>query len=805
MKNLLSIISLLLFSSISIAQTQQGIVKTRGRMNAQGAVVPGSRLQGATVTIRNAAAQLTGKNGAFAFAVPQKNFALTGVQKQGYMLCDNDILNKEYQYSSNPFVVVMDTPDNAMADQVATERRIRRILQRQLDEKQDELDALLEQQRITQAEHTERLRTLLAQQSKNDDMIADMAKRYATLDFDALDDFQRQVAFFIQNGELIRADSLLNTKGSMEERSAELDRMDAAIKADEEELARRRKAHERSVAMKASALEDFAADCYSRFEICKLQHKNDSAAYWLELRASKDTTNIEWLVSYGEFVGTYIGDYQEELDIMQRAYYSSLSLYENSDSTINCLSNISVCYKKIGRYDEALRYALDVLDLRKTLHGEIPSNHLISDYDNIAVIYHDLRMFEEALSYYNQCIEFIESNNMENILTPMVYNNICLLYLEMNRPDDGWAYLQKAKELGLRVYGETHPDYAIILSSIGGYYLKKREYENALSCFDESLSIYAKCYSEDHPYIAACYNNMSSVYTDVEDFEKAMAYSQKALEILKITYGNIHAQIAVLYSNIAGIYEQQGELTEALTSYEVAANMFKTLFGEDSQGSLNYAVQLKCMASIYDKLNNLGEAEKLYRKAIDIEENIFETPNIYLYRAYEDTEWFYYNHQAFTAAAECFQKCEELALAIFGPESEEYVNNICGVYNSLTTAYMIEQSDEIAGQYSRYMSSHVITATTVPDGAAAQQGMEGKYIVLGINDWTPADPTPIAMIVQQLQGKPKHICFYKDGIISEHCFDGSMGFNVRQACIDENQLKDILAQFNEWKKKNAKH
>ena len=59
------------------------------------------------------------------------------------------------------------------------------------------------------------MQQLYDDQQNNDKLIADMAKRYSTLDYDQLDEFYRQVSYFIENGELTRADSLLRTRGDI--------------------------------------------------------------------------------------------------------------------------------------------------------------------------------------------------------------------------------------------------------------------------------------------------------------------------------------------------------------------------------------------------------------------------------------------------------------------------------------------------------------------------------------------------------------------------------------------------------------
>ena len=134
----------LLFVGISVAsaQTQRGYVKTRGRLQSNGTTIPGTRLSGATVTLKGNKSVISGANGGFSFAVSNKSFCIINVRKNGYQIYDRDLLGKTHSYSSNDLLVVMDTPDNVLADKLASERKIRRTLQRQLTEKEDVIEKL---------------------------------------------------------------------------------------------------------------------------------------------------------------------------------------------------------------------------------------------------------------------------------------------------------------------------------------------------------------------------------------------------------------------------------------------------------------------------------------------------------------------------------------------------------------------------------------------------------------------------------------------------------------------------------------
>lgn len=58
MKRVLLISTFLLATLIASAQTQQGFVKTKGRLDAQGKLIPGQGLKGATVSVQGRTAVL---------------------------------------------------------------------------------------------------------------------------------------------------------------------------------------------------------------------------------------------------------------------------------------------------------------------------------------------------------------------------------------------------------------------------------------------------------------------------------------------------------------------------------------------------------------------------------------------------------------------------------------------------------------------------------------------------------------------------------------------------------------------------
>ena len=296
MKKLILLSISMLIATMIFAQTQQGFVKTKGRLDANGNLIQGHGLKGATVSVKGRTTILVNTDdGAFSFPVRETQFRLDSGKKKGYQLVDMDACPRTYEQSSNPIYLVMETPKQQWQDQLDAERKIRHNLQKQLLDKEAEIEDLKAQQKISDEEYRTALQKLFQDQESNEQLIKDMAKRYSKLDYDQLDEFYRLVSYYIENGELVKADSLLNTKGDVTQQVKKQLQKGQAIKEQEEQLSQAKTVH-------ATDQEELARRCYSYFETFVTQHMNDTAAYYLELRTSLDTTNVEWLLETGDFL-----------------------------------------------------------------------------------------------------------------------------------------------------------------------------------------------------------------------------------------------------------------------------------------------------------------------------------------------------------------------------------------------------------------------------------------------------------------------------------------------------------------------
>ena len=560
-------------SVVMCAQTQQGYVKTKGRLGSNGAVVKGSRLSGAVITVKGGNAVVSGTNGSFSLALLSNNYFLQSVQKQGYVLTDPDILSKQYAYSKNPLVLVLESPDQQADDRLEAVKKIRRTLQRQLQEKEDEIELLKEQKRLSEEEYRKQLQELYDQQENNDKLISEMADRYSKMDFDLVDDFNRRISDCIINGRLTEADSLLNTKGDINNRAAVLrQHQEANVKA-EQEIKVRQKKLEKSKAMTQTELEELAHDCYSKYEIFKMQHQNDSAAYYIELRADLDTTNIMWQLDAGLFLKDYLANYKkaENIYVKVEKLLSSQS-YDYNNYAVSLFINLSSLYFTIGQYQKSLDYS----------------------HKALLQITNDMPDSQKYCSF--------------------IFANMGTSYQLLDQLDSAQDFLKKSLKTSIEAFGKYHKETAICYSNLGIFYQSINQDSLALNCFIKALEIGQRdtiaCYEEMDYF----YNNLAVAYGKQKDYDMADIYSKKALERRKTLYGDNHPRLAVLYHNIGSRRMKQRKYEEALDYFAKAIKIWENTLGEEHHLVDTYG----STGQVYELMGDIRQALTYYEKGADV-------------------------------------------------------------------------------------------------------------------------------------------------------------------------------------------
>ena len=830
----------LLQSVVLMSQTQRGIVRTALRPNKKIVYLPG-----VTIRLRGGhTAVLSGAGGKFEMTMSKAKdgdaFYLSSVRKSGYELVDNRTIGRAFTYSSKvPIEIVMINTREKEEDVRRISDNSYRRAEKTYKQRISKLEKQLSEKTISEASYREQLQDLQTWFEKYESLINSMAERYASTDYATIDSLNAAINIAIENGELERADSLISTVGSLEKMVKE--NKEAERKANER-LNIGRDIMENATADLTSIKNDknrLADLLYSKYSICLTRAERDSAAYYIQMRAELDTTNVDWQLEAGRFIDDYLADYEDAMALYKRALDSAIEQFgENNSEVATSYNNIGLVYNSQGNYAKALEYCNKALEIRLSILGDRHPDVAMSynnigavyksqgnyakaleycnkaleirlsilgdrhpdvamSYNNIGAVYKSQGNYAKALEYYNKALEFLLSvlgDRHPNVATS--YNNIGAVYKSQGNYAKALEYYNKALEIFLSVFGDRHPDVAMSYNNIGAVYDSQGNYAKALEYYNKALKIRLSVLGDRHPDVATCYNNIGLVYNSQGNYDKALEYYNKALEIDLSVLGDRHPDVATYYNNIGGVYDSQGNYDKALEYYNKALEIRLSVLGD---GHPDVATCYNNISLVYDSQGNYDKALEYCNKALEIFLSVFGENHPNVFTSYCNIGITYYMQGLYSEAKVNLLKAAEIGRTFLNADNVNMQTLLSFLYRSL-----IKSSLPKTDEYSLFMSDKAFTAKVVSDETpASRYGMSGEYYLLEFADWNFESLTDLFDKNDELKDKPKDIVVMKDGVITKHHFEDTIGIQLGIKFVSKEEKQKIMEAYHKWKEEQG--
>ena len=713
---LLISVSLITLPIYIYGQNQNGYVKTKGRLSSNGSVISGSRISGASVILKGGNSTVSGTNGTFSVKVPSKKYYLQNVLKNDYVLTDPEVLSKQYDYSTNDLVIVMEKSDDQLEEQLDAASRIRSTLTAQLQKKEREIKRLKEENKISNEDYQRLRRELLASQQNNERLINEMVEKYSKIDYDQLDEFNRQVSDFILSGELSKADSLLKTKGTIESRIDKLRIHQEANRKEKTEIEQRQHNLERSAYYEKKEIEDIARDCYHYYTKCRLLQQNDSAAYYLEKRAMLDTLSFDYVWTCGSY-------FLNERKYEKARYYLELLVRNETLSPVDMgmgLNDLSICYSYMGLNSLGRETIKKSLELREKLAKEEPEKYNVSvalaasNYAAQNAIFggnKDIarKYFSIGMNQYKQLLKYSEyfSVNLAN-----VEENYGQLLYEDSLYDEAEKYLLKAYNTRLK-YANNYPHYynttsdlnlADISSLIGNV-----DCDSFIATRECKMIIIAAA-EKNKEQIANTAKSLADLYFTKRDFEKCQYYLSESNKFIDELFAlNAEKFLPDLtYNCIENAYFYLNFLNDAESADKIANKIYTFLKEREVYSQFGFSKEfaesdvLVLIGRIHQN-DSLSNSIENYCEAIEIlkqvsDSTIQDGKNYRLQEASKYLSLLYYRDGNIINAIELCKDRLKYINGITNPNNDIYIGR-CVTNNDLALLYVQNENFDLALPY----------------------------------------------------------------------------------------------------------
>ena len=507
--NLRLIISILVACMVctSQAQTQQGYVKTLGRPNQKGVA-----LSGVSIRIKGGHnAVLSDAKGFFSMMMAGKKegdaYALQQVQKQGYELNERGIIGRQYAFSEKvPLTIVMVSTKQLQADKQRIENNAYKTAEKNYKTQMALLEKQQQANQITIEKYRQELTALQNSFEKYQSLIDGLADHYARTDYDELDAKEQEINLCIENGDLDRAEQLLQAL-DIEKRLAEIEQR---IKAGQQLMDEA----DEEMALILKQQEKDAEYLYQLYTIALGRFDNEKARYYIETRAQLDSTNVRWQIDAGEFLLSYLSEYQKSLSYYQIA----LRNCQNDAEKVDCFDSMASLYVLLGDYSKASQDINKAIEIAKKTFGD-NSNQLGLSYVGQGVVFTHQSKYQDAKMVFEKGIEILENYNINKKEIATSYGHLGNLYIYMSNDDMAYNCYKKALEIRKEVYSEDAPEIGRSYCHLGLICLRKGDSQKALEYDEKALEIFNKNYGKSHHSIANVYNQIGSLYEYQKNYE----------------------------------------------------------------------------------------------------------------------------------------------------------------------------------------------------------------------------------------------------------------------------------------------
>ena len=293
-----------------------------------------------------------------------------------------------------------------------------------------------------------------------------------------------------------------------------------------------------------------AADAFQLGSIKELQLDYNVARGYYEQATELEPENSLYLNNFGYLLET-LCEHSKAIEYYSKALEIDLKVYGDKHPIVaNRYNNLGVAWQSLGKYRKAIDYFTKALEIDLKVYGD---NHpsVARDYNNLGEAWVDQASPIRRLNIYqgprnqpeglrgqaSQCCQIIQQPRFSSEQFARIPEGDGLLHQgPRNRPEG----LTGTSIPILQPYTTT----SVQLGS------NSRENQRAIGYYTKALEINLKVYGDKHPDVAMVYNNLGSALGKISDNQKAIDYYTKALEICTEKLGPEHPHTKMVKANL---------------------------------------------------------------------------------------------------------------------------------------------------------------------------------------------------------------------------------------------------------------
>ncbi|KAH7304614.1 kinesin light chain [Stachybotrys elegans] len=259
---------------------------------------------------------------------------------------------------------------------------------------------------------------------------------------------------------------------------------------------------------------------------------------------------------------------------------SVLRLSDHPD-TLTIMANLASTYRDQGRWEEAEKLFVQVMETRKTKLGEDHPSTLTS-MANLASTYRNQGRWDEAEKLEVQVMDISKTKlgvDHPDTLTSMA--NLASTYRNQGRWDEAEKLEVQVMDISKTKLGADHPSALTSMGNLALIYRNQGRWDEAEKLFVQVMETRKTKLGEDHPDTLTSMGNLALTFWNQGRWEEAEKFEVQVMETRKATLGVDHPSTLTSMNNLAYTLHGMGRVEEAINLMQTCIRIRQDKLGAD--------------------------------------------------------------------------------------------------------------------------------------------------------------------------------------------------------------------------------
>ena len=284
-----------------------------------------------------------------------------------------------------------------------------------------------------------------------------------------------------------------------------------------------------------------------------------------------------------------------------------------------------------------------------------------------------------------------------------IYHQLGWIKANLGQYVDAISSFEQSLSISEKITPICHPDLATCYDNIGLVYGYMGEYMISLSFHGKALYTYRATLRSDHPDLATSLVNVGSVYLKLNNYQRALSSYDEALRIYQQEFPSNHPLLAILYNNIGLVHEKTNDFSKALWFYDKTLHIYHVTMLATHP---DLAILHQNIGKALEKMCEYSKSLSHHEKALAIFQKNYSSDHPHIAASYSHMASVYNNMNDHARALSFYEKAIDIRQRILPPHHFDLITSIQNI------GEVFEQMKQYSQALSCYERARSICSTT---------------------------------------------------------------------------------------------